>query len=334
MKKWCCSVALLSFLMLGPAQARPSVVILDSGEQLIGDVLDGSSEEVLVLRSGILGEVQVPRARVLSIEPQELEGDLETAVPVAREVRDAELAAQAEEQKILDAVRGFKTPEYWNGSLRLGMNLSHGDTRWTETYANGKLEIKPLQSASYYRFAGSSTYRETERSDGTDYKSTDKYDAEFTFRHSFLEDWFFQSALGYRADHIKGIDSEAQATVGIGYRYKPTDNFEMLLGGSGGAEELIADYEDTRRGLNPLANIFQETTWSPLSRTTLIQKFNYYWNPEAGEQFNYVLSLAIRVRLTDLLGFEFSFNKSFDNDVGDGNAKDDTQWRNAMVFYF
>jgi hypothetical protein len=47
-----------------------------------------------------------------------------------------------------------------------------------------------------------------------------------------------------------------------------------------------------------------------------------------------VISAAIRVRLTDLLGLEFSYNKSFDNDVGDGDAQDDTQWRNALVVYF
>ena len=38
--------------------------------------------------------------------------------------------------------------------------------------------------------------------------------------------------------------------------------------------------------------------------------------------------------MTDLLGVEFSYNKSFDNDVGNGNAQDDTQWRNALVIYF
>ena len=46
------------------------------------------------------------------------------------------------------------------------------------------------------------------------------------------------------------------------------------------------------------------------------------------------MSIAIRVRLTELLGFEFSFNKTFDNDLGDVTIKNDTQWRNALVIYF
>ena len=62
--------------------------------------------------------------------------------------------------------------------------------------------------------------------------------------------------------------------------------------------------------------------------------FSYYWDPEDSDQFNYVLTAAIRIRLTDLLGFEFSYNKSYDSDVGITNSKDDEQWRNALVLYF
>ena len=46
------------------------------------------------------------------------------------------------------------------------------------------------------------------------------------------------------------------------------------------------------------------------------------------------MTMAVRIRLTELLGIEFSFNKTFDNDLGDATIKDDTQWRNALVIYF
>jgi hypothetical protein len=42
----------------------------------------------------------------------------------------------------------------------------------------------------------------------------------------------------------------------------------------------------------------------------------------------------VRVRLTDLLGLEFSYNQSYDNDIGNGIPKDDAIWRNALVIYF
>jgi len=326
-----------------PLHAAPSLLTLDSGEQVIGEVLPASTAETVVLRSALLGELRLPRARVLSIQPKSPKPEPKALAlaqpqpqpqpePPAQSEADAQAAA--EERRILDTLREFKAPDHWSGNLRFGVNLSQGDRRWTETYAKGNLEIKPKQSRHFYRFSGSYTYRETERANGAEFKSTDKYDAQFIYRRSFYENWFAQNSLGARVDQIKGIDREVQESVGVGYTYKPSDKFEILFGGGGGVEDLETDYEDTRSGLNPLGNVFQEATWHPLQRTSFVQKFNYYWNPENSEQFNYVISAAIRVRLTDLLGFEFSYNKSFDNDVGDGNAQDDTQWRNALVVYF
>ncbi|MDQ8195557.1 DUF481 domain-containing protein [Coraliomargarita sp. SDUM461004] len=373
MRNFLTSFYVLCVWAWAPLLAAPSLVILDTGEQLIGEVLPQSTSETVVLRSEILGEVQMLRSRIVSIEAKQAvtetpavvvqrkaSSDIRTRSEGKPSVKPSELKAEkpaepkaevlvATETRVeplvpeavLDGVRpvvekfqALKAPDDWSGSIRLGVNVSQGDTKWAESYANGKLEIDPKQSPNYYRISGSYTFRETERSDGSQYRSTDKYDAEFTYRRTFWNDWFVQNALGYRADQIKGIDREAQETVGVGYHYKPSDTFNILLGGGGGIEEFDADYEDTRAGLNPLANIFQEATWKPFKRTSFVQKFNYYWNPENSEQFNYVFTAAIRVRMTDLLGLEFSYNKSFDNDVGTGSAQDDVQWRNALVVYF
>ena len=317
--------------------AAQTIVALDSGEQLIGDVLPQSNQQTIYIRSAILGDVQLPRARVLSIQPQAVEAPSVPVVkaklsPAPRAVVDAR--AEAEESKIVDRLKDFKAPDDWSGNMRFGVNFSQGDRKWAETYARGVLEIDPKTSDNFYRFTGSYTYRQTERSDGSEFKSTDKYNVEFIYRRSFRDDWFVQNALGGRVDQIKGIEREVQESVGVGYKYKPSGKFEFLLGGGGGVEDYEADLEDSRAGLSPIFNIFQEATWRPLKRTSFVQKFNYYWNPEESEQFNYVFSAAVRVRLTDLLGLEFSYNKSFDNDVGNGNARDDTQWRNALVVYF
>ncbi len=330
-------LVLIFILAVASLHAAPSVVVLDSGEQLIGEVLPNSTGETLVLKSAVLGELKLPRNRVLSIQPEASKTSSKpTPVvevsPLVVPLIDEE--AVAEERRILDAFKDFRAPESWSGNMRFGVNLSQGDRKWAETYANAKLEINPEKSANFYRFTGSYTYRQTERADGSEYKSTDKYDSEFIYRRTFLDDWFLQNALGYRSDKIKGIGREAQDTLGIGYRYKPSESFDLLFGGGGGVGEFDVDFEDTRSGLNPLLNVFQEATWRPLKRTSLVQKFNYYWNPKKTDQFNYVFTAAIRIRFTDLLGFEFSYSKSFDNDVGDGNARDDTQWRNAIVVYF
>ncbi len=346
-----CLPALCTLLGVGGAlDATPQILSLDSGERVVGDVLPKSTGETIFIQSGLLGEIAISRKRVVKLEPKpELKPEPEIALeavkpeeipesavaqPEAQIALTQEEIQHIEERRVIDTLREIKAPDSWEGNLRLGLNLSEGDNKWTETYARGNLEIKPPDSSNFYRFTGSVTYRESQRSDGSSFKSTDRYDASFIYRRSFYENWFVQNSLGGRVDRIKGIEHEVQDAVGVGYKYQPGDDFEFLFGGGGGVEDFQADFEDTRQGVNPLVNIFQEVNWTLWERTSLVQKFNYYWNPEQSEQFNFVLSAAIRFRLTDLLGLEFSFNKDFDNDVGNGNSKDDTQWRNALVVYF
>jgi len=334
--------ALFLVLALGPTHGVPSLVTLDSGEQLIGEILPRSNTKTLVVKSSLLGQLEVPRLRVISIQEQAeaAPGPFAPApVPTSEAAAipppvSSEVPEAMEEKEIMDALREFRAPDSWSGNLRIGINLSGGDRKWAETYARGKLEVKPEKSPHFYRFAGSYITRETERSNGTTFKSTDKYDGEFIYRRTFRKDWFFQNAMGGRVDQVKGIDHELQETIGLGYRYKLSDKFELLVGGGGGIEDYEAAFDDSREGLNPIVNIFQEATWRPLRRTSIVQKFNYYWNAEDSNRYNYVLTTAIRVRFTDLLGFEFSYNKNFDNDIGNGRSKDDTQWRNALVVYF
>ena len=338
MRKLQLALLLIFVFALVSANASLSVVALDTGERLIGEILPKSSPATVILRSPLLGEVKVPRARVISIQAKATKPLIGKSTNVAqgkpKSVEDSAVKKESilEERKIIDKLKKFKAPSYWSGNMRLGINFSQGNRKWEETYAKGKLEVDPKQSPNFYRFTGSYTYRQTERTNGDEFKSTDKYDAEFIYRRVFFGNWFTQNALGYRADRVKGIDREVQFSGGIGYQYQPSNRFKLIFGGGGGIEEFEADFKDARAGQYPLANIFQEATWRPLRRTSVIQKFNYYWDPKDSGQFNYVFTAAIRMRLTDLLGFEFSYNKSYDSNVP--IAKDDEQWRNALVFYF
>ncbi|MDA9591991.1 DUF481 domain-containing protein [bacterium] len=334
MRKYQFTLLFLFTFALAEANANLSVVALDTGEQLIGEILAESSTITVIIRSPLLGEVKVPRARVISIRAKDSKPQLiKSSFAAKGKPKKAEELA-INEETLLETLLDLKAPSYWSGNMRLGINLSQGDRKWQETYARGKLEIDPKQSPNFYRLSGSYTYRQSERANGDEYKSTDKYNAEFTYRRSFFENWFTQNALGYRADRVKGIDREVQVSAGIGYQYKPSSRIKFLLGGGAGVEDLDANFGDSRADSSTFANIFQEATWRPFKRTTVVQKFNYYWNPKDSNQFNYVLTAAVRVRFTELLGFEFSYNKSFDNDLGNSTAKDDAQWRNALVFYF
>ena len=277
MRKLLLVIVHLFIFIMASANAALSVVALDTGDQLIGEILPKSSPVTLMLRSPLLGEIKVPRARVISIKAKALKpliGKTTAAVQgKPKNVEDSEIKKESivQERKIIDKFLKFKAPNYCSGNMRLGMNLSQGNRKWKEAYTRGKLEIDPKQSPNFYRISGSYTYRQTERANGDEYKSTDKYNAEFIYRRSFFENWFTQNALGYRADRVKGIDREVQVSAGIGYEYKPSNRFKFILGGGAGVEELEANFADTRAALSPFANIFQEATryliHSPLKLT-------------------------------------------------------------------
>jgi hypothetical protein len=369
-------LGLLAWVLCGLSPdvgAAPQSVLLQSGERVVGEVLPRSTAESVVLRSALLGELTVPRAQIVKIEPVQLpsspvspsspapsqptqaapDAPASTAtakqeakqVKAAQQIVDTQVAIAEkmaevqeileEEQPLVDKLMALRAPESWKGNLRVGMNVSSGDRKWTETAVRGNLEIKPKGRPDFYRFTGSYTYRETEKSNGDKYKSTDRYDGAFIYRRSFSEDnWFLQNSMSIRVDQIKGIDRELQELIGLGYKYRPSNQFELLFGGSGGVEKYEVNADDSRNGVNKVLNVFQEFTWKPFTRTSFVQKFNYYWEPDYTERYNYVISAAVRIRLTDLLGFEFSYNQNYDNDIGNGNEKNDAVWRNALIVYF
>jgi hypothetical protein len=348
----CCAVlGLFAALLSGSLLAAPQIVSLSSGERLVGEVLPQSNDQVLVLKSNLLGEMTIQRAQIVKIEPQVIPAaklassanadsskaalkQVSNQVAIAEKMTEVEQLLE-EEQPLVDKLFAFKAPKAWDGNVRTGMNISSGDKQWTETALRGKLEIKQQGDPNFYRFTGSYTYRETERSNGESYKSTDRYDGSFIYRRSFAGGkWFIQNSLSTRVDQVKGIDREVQELVGVGYKIKPSNQFELLFGASGGLEEYQTDSENTRNGVNQVLNVFEEFTWKPFARTSFVQKFNYYWEPDYTERYNYVLTAAVRIRLTDLLGFEFSYNQNYDNDIGNGNEKSDAVWRNALIVYF
>ena len=348
----CCAVlGLFAALLSGSLLAAPQIVSLSSGERLVGEVLPQSNDQVLVLKSNLLGEMTIQRLQIVKIEPQVIPAaklassanadsskaalkQVSNQVAIAEKMTEVEQILE-EEQPLVDKLFAFKAPKAWDGNVRTGMNISSGDKQWTETAIRGKLEIKQQGDPNFYRFTGSYTYRETERSNGESYKSTDRYDGSFIYRRSFAGGkWFIQNSLSTRVDQVKGIDREVQELVGVGYKIKPSNQFELLFGASGGLEEYQTDSENTRNGVNQVLNVFEEFTWKPFTRTSFVQKFNYYWEPDYTERYNYVLTAAVRIRLTDLLGFEFSYNQNYDNDIGNGNEKSDAVWRNALIVYF
>lgn len=369
----CLSAWMISFLPLAAgadAGTGLQLIEIDSGERLLGEVLPQSTDSMLHIRSGLLGEVALLRSRVVRMEavsPGEASpGPVAEAKPLqapphppakkpspsvaaspeksptapvkkplpSKKVESPLVSEIPAELGLFDYLTGLRAPDSWSGNFRMGMNISTGDSLWTQTYLRGKLEVRPKGKSSLYRLAGSYLYQENERANGRKIRSQDKYDASFLYRYGFKNKWFVQNALSLRADQKKGIDRDLSDLLGIGYGFRPFEKVEFNVGGAGGVADYQSNKASSRNGRESTLSVFEELVWKPLKRTSLIHRFNYYWNPEDNNQYNYVLKTALRVRVTDLLGFEFSFNKDYDNDTGTGNNKNDTRWLNALILFF
>ena len=363
-----CCVIFVSCVCFGVSflNAAPQKFILSSGEQLIGEVLPQSDEQTLYIRSETLGDLKLLRPLVVTIRAIELRKKEVVAPPIVakaptpKQAVEPQLSTDSQDQTeddlllnqndlsntaenhrmwhksqaVLRHIRSIKTPDYWQGMLRLGLNYSTGDKKWSENYMRGQLEIRQKGSPNFYRYSGSYSFRQNERSNGETYVSTDRYDVNMIYRRTIATDWFIQNSLGYRSDGVKGIKREVKETVGLGYKYKLSPTIELVLGGGFGVEDFQTDSGGDQDGLSGDLNIFQELKWRPNKRTTFSQKFNYYSDMEDPNQYSYVLTGAFRVRLTDLFGLEFSYDQNYDGNLVSGLLKDDIRWRNALVVYF
>ena len=346
--------------------AAPQKFTLSSGEQLIGEVLPQSDEQMLFIRSKTLGDLKLLRSLVVSTQAIELKGEkliaplTEANEQLSKQAVEPKLSADTQYQSqgdllpnqidpshiaedhriwhkgqaVAGQIRSMKAPDYWKGMLRLGLNYSSGDKKWSENFMRGQLEIRQKGSPNFYRYSGSYSFRQNERSSGEKYVSTDRFDVNIIYRRAIATDWFIQNSLGYRSDGVKAIKREVKETVGLGYKYKLSPTIELVLGGGVGVEDFQTESGGNQDGFSGDLNIFQELKWSPNKRTTFSQKFNYYSDMEDPNQYSYVLTGAFLIRLTDLFGLEFSYDQNYDGNLASGLLKDDIRWRNALVVYF
>ena len=321
--------------------AAPQKFTLSSGEQLIGEELPDSDEQMLFIRSKTLGDLKLLRSLVVSTQAIELKDkEVVANAPTPKQATEPKISTAKDHhmwhkgKAVLGQIISMKTPDYWKGMLRLGLNYSTGEKKWSENFMRGQLEIRQKGSPNFYRYSGSYSFRQNERSSGEKYVSTDRFDVNIIYRRAIATDWFIQNSLGYRSDGVKAIKREVKETVGLGYKYKLSPTIELVLGGGVGVEDFQTESGGNQDGFSGDLNIFQELKWSPNKRTTFSQKFNYYSDMEDPNQYSYVLTGAFLIRLTDLFGLEFSYDQNYDGNLASGLLKDDIRWRNALVVYF
>ena len=318
-------------------------LVLNSGEILIGESESLITEDYYLIKSDILGEFSIPKDKVQSFT---ILKKIEAEAPEQLELVEAsknQLFEQSHKIKELEAqktqliselynkVKLIDAPKSWNGNFKLGMNLSFGDREYTHTYLRGNVKVRQEGSPHLFQLSGEYNFRETEQANGTQHISQDRHNVNFIYRWFFTQRWFFQNATSYRTDKLKGIDNELQNIVGYGYRTTFFDDLELLIGSGVGFQDrsIIGLAEESPF----ILNVFQELNWKPTKRVKFKQTLNFFQNPSEMDIYNYKITLGVKYRFTDLLGFEMRYFMDFDNGITE-NIKKDTRFENALIFYF
>ena len=318
-------------------------LVLDSGEILIGKSESLITEDFYLIKSDILGEISIPKDKVQSFTVlKEIETKASEQVELAKEshnqfsdqssgIKELETSKTLLISEIYDKVKLIDAPKSWNGNLRVGMNLSFGDREYTHTYLRGNVKVQKEGSPHLFQLSGEYNFRETEQSNGNQYISQDRHHVNFIYRWFFSETWFFQNATSYRTDKLKGIDNELQNILGYGYRKTFLDDLELLIGSGVGFQDrtIVGLAEESP----VILNVFQELNWKPTKRIEFKQTLNFFQNPQEMDIYNYKITLGIKYRFTDLLGFEMRYFMDYDNGITE-NIKKDTRFENALIFYF
>ncbi|WP_052880765.1 DUF481 domain-containing protein [Kiritimatiella glycovorans] len=212
-----CAV-LLAALCAGSVSA--DVLVLKNGDRLKGQFVKKDAG-VIHFRSGMLGLLQVPQAKVRNvIRPK----------PEPKPKPQAKKAPPKPEKK-------FEWRKYFSGRLGGGYTLRDSDYEQRQGASSNVRRIK--REDEIFRLYGNVdfdyknehlkwdlNYRYMEQDD---LRRIDFLELSQLYRHDVGKKWFLQEETSYHRDFQRLVDREIWQTVGIGYRFLDQPRFKLLV---------------------------------------------------------------------------------------------------------
>jgi len=291
---------LVCLLLLAPAFARADLVNLDTGEVFRGKVLSQDDEKV-VLEHAILGVVELPAARVASIQPAPEDGDdagSEADAPDAADEGPAEPGPASPEAAPTEPGGLVGLLRRWNVGVELGASATRGNSQTSDL----RFAVGAKRENDRSRLALDAAYYGAK----TDGDTTDnQFNADAL--HDWLtpgSPWFYFAGAGYDFDEFEDWRHRARGSAGVGYQWDPAQNLSIQPRVGGGfAYEFGGDSENLR----PEALAGFSLAWTPLDTHQLtLASFVYPDLDEFGESRT-VSELAWKIDLPDLQGMAFKW---------------------------
>lgn len=226
-------VPFVMLLLLSPF-VMADVVVLSTGERLIGDVVE-QSDGMVTLDHPVLGRIE--------LSPDAVNQVILTDEATPREEQESPAEEDREEETPEEETPAPEVVEEpsWASRIELGFGVSEGNTESKNlnlnfrTERDTKLETTTFDAAYYFaEDDGDTSENKATAGVNQDWKEPDT-------------PWLYFARARYDYDEFNSWQSRVTAGVGVGYRFVDEDDFKLTgRAGLGAAKEFQSDRDDVR----------------------------------------------------------------------------------------
>lgn len=345
-------IGFLGLLLSAWADLRADELLTTGGERLKGRIVAETPEYVEFL-SDALGAVRVARSAIARLErdpspdpkaaapgapvkaPAWTSADASPAVPpesgptpqtaAAEGARNApvpDTSTGQESETLNRALRRYYPLRGWKTSFRFGLMARRGqdsDTSVDLALRSSKTDAKKREYQFEFRF-----YRKDNvHSDNTRTASDNNLTGEFRVRQNIRPRWFLQSNTRYYRDPVINLLHEGTQTGGAGYWLLAGDRLKLSAGPALGVQ--YTEYT-TELGWHFVAGFYQDLQWQLLESFRIREEIYYFQDPWNTANHAVRLNLEVTQQLSRIMSLSFSWDYSFEGEVG-GNI---TQNQNRL----
>jgi len=265
-----------------PGNASSETIILENGDRISGRISSENSEE-LILVSGMVGEVSIPKKNIIKIE-----GGPEKDIPP-------------------DDLPGKGPEVIWSGNISLGYDISRGNTKTEDLYGD-MLVNRNNRHVDEITFAGNGFYSTADRN-----MSAQKWYTMGRYAYSFGYRKHFYNFFKLEADHDRfaGIYLRTVPSVGFGYWFFDEENIKLMA--EVGLGWRRTDHYNGKKTVNEMVLIPGGHYEQVLFRGTRVTG-DIYWYPslkDIGDDYIMKSEAAVISELNDMLSMKVSLMDEF-----------------------
>lgn len=342
----------VTLLLAAVSALNADVLVLSNGDRLTGKKVS-ESEGVVVFQSDLLGEISVPVENIETIEvseetapkkevagevaprPKKPEKTEETELPPgakasamaaeeARPIRFEKWAEFWEDNAVFRTLARIYPLKDWQNRMELGLNYLSGEAE--KQSFNFRLRTQREKAPHSIRIDGSYRTSRTETSPGVITVTENRVQASARYRYAFRKGFFIQSDTRYNRQPIKGIFSEMDESVGVGYKWLDSKRWSGTVTPNFGMGYQRIGTEDGE--VSFFTSFLQDVEFNVSDRLTLSEESNLTYVPGDEGSYKWNGNLNLENKLNSRLSLNLRYEVTYDQRVADNV---DQTWQSVSL---